>query len=261
MSNRKIVLLGAGWLGKAFAESLAKKEFDVYAGTRKIQQEHVENQCTYFPLRFDKTWNFELSPSIIQQADWLILMLPPTHFENYAEALLNAVSQFPSSTKVLITSSTSVYADVDGMVDENGMLLQEHVVTQAENSLRKEISSRLTIVRLAGLIGPNRHPAKYLLQKGIIVNGNAPVNLTRREDVVQACLQIIQNDVTYKIFNICSPQHPTRADYYGNATRNLFGEELPADGIGSGKTVDGSRIERELHFNYQFKIDEWDVFR
>lgn len=261
MSQKKLVLLGAGWLGKSFAEMFAKKGAVVFAGSRKIKEIETENEVNYFPLQFDGDWHFQLSEEEIQQTDWLVIMLPPTHFDDYAAALVNAVQLFPKTTSILFTSSTSVYAEMEGVVDESSPLNTEHAVSKAETQLVQLFGQRLTILRLAGLIGTNRHPSKFFVKKGIINDGLAPVNLVRREDVIQACIAVIEANRVGEIFNICSPQHPSRGDYYREAASNLFGVTIPSDQKGCGKTVDGSRIESELRFNYAFKIDEWPIFR
>jgi nucleoside-diphosphate-sugar epimerase len=142
------------------------------------------------------------------------------------------------------------------LLNENSALDENHAVTKAENLLQKNFKERLTILRLAGLIGENRHPVKYFLNKKDIPNGLAPVNLIQLIDVIQGFLIVIQEKKVNKIYNICSPQHPSRMDYYGEIAQQKFGVELSFLAEGEGKIIDGSKIVKESGFHYNTSIFE-----
>ena len=140
------------------------------------------------------------------------------------------------------------------IVDENSALDKNHTVTKAETLLLKNFKERLTILRLAGLIGENRHPVKYFLNKKDIPNGLGPVNLIQLTDVIQAFLTVIQEKKVNQIYNVCSPQHPTRMDYYGEIAQQNFGVQLSFLAEGNGKIIDGSKIVKESGFQYNTSI-------
>jgi nucleoside-diphosphate-sugar epimerase len=97
---------------------------------------------------------------------------------------------------------------------------------------------------------------KYFLNKQEIPNGLAPVNLIQLPDVIQAFLTVIQEKKVNQIYNICSPQHPSRMDYYGEIAQKKFGVELSFLSEGNGKIIDGSKIVKESGFQYNTSIFE-----
>jgi nucleoside-diphosphate-sugar epimerase len=138
--------------------------------------------------------------------------------------------------------------------------IQDHPVYQAEQKLLELAASRLTILRLAGLIGENRHPVKYFIQKNRIPNSNAPVNLVHQKDVIHAILLVLKNEIFGEIFNIVNPSHLSKKDYYLAAAKELFNENpITEDGPG-GKLVLGTKFEEETGFKYQLAIDNWSEF-
>jgi nucleoside-diphosphate-sugar epimerase len=110
------------------------------------------------------------------------------------------------------------------------------------------------ILRLAGLIGANRHPVKYLSGR-TIENGNMRVNLINRKDVINAIIHVIEKDHWNDIFNLCSPEHPSKADYYNAEARK---QGIPAPTFLSsdkiGKEVSSDKIHQELGFQYETSI-------
>jgi nucleoside-diphosphate-sugar epimerase len=92
------------------------------------------------------------------------------------------------------------------------------------------------------------------LNKQDIPNGLAPVNLIQLTDVIPVFLSVIQEKKVNQIYNICSPQHPSRMDYYGVIAQQKFGIQLSFLAEGNGKTIDGSKIVKESGFQYNTSI-------
>ena len=259
MKMTSIAIIGLGWLGKPLAFSFQKKGFRVYTGTRddfKLQQFNAFGFIG-FQISFDlDSVKIHLSEEELNQISYLIICIPPTGFKNYSETILSIVSQFNEKTKVIFTSSTGVYEEINGQVDENSIKIPNHPVFLAEQNLEKLAGNRLTILRLAGLIGHNRHPARYFIDKKTIPNSNAPVNLVCQEDVINAIHLIIEKQLFSEVFNIVNPFHPSKKDYYLAAAKELFGTSMTRtdEGVG-GKLILGTKFERESGFNYLFPID------
>lgn len=86
-----------------------------------------------------------------------------------------------------------------------------------------------------------------------IPGGDNPVNLVSGEDVVEAMVRLITEEVTGEVFNICSDEHPTRRDFYTSEAEK-FG--LPAPGFlpgtsGDAKIVLAEKIKRRLAISWK----------
>jgi nucleoside-diphosphate-sugar epimerase len=257
--KKNCVIIGCGWLGQPLANEIAKLGFTVYGGTRSSEKINLLSQLGINGFKIDfneQEISLDLSSDQIQNTSLVIFSIPPTGFTDYGESLLTIAQFFPQETHIIFSSSTGVYKEVNEIVDENSALDENHAVTKAETLLRNNFKERLTILRLAGLIGENRHPVKYFLNKQDIPNGLAPVNLIHLTDVIPAFLTVIQEKKVNQIYNICSPQHPSRMDYYGEIAQQKFGVELSFLAEGNGKIIDGSKIVKESGFQCNTSIFE-----
>jgi len=79
----------------------------------------------------------------------------------------------------------------------------------------------------------------------LISEANAPVNLVQIEDVSNMIYSSVENSVDVGIYNICSPEHPSKKEYYGS-----FNPQLNYSEGELGKTIDGSLISNTLNYNY-----------
>lgn len=255
--KKNCVIIGCGWLGQPLGSEIAKLNFTVFGGTRNSEKISLLSQkgISGFKIDFNEfTISLDLSPDQIQNTSLVIFSIPPTGFTDYGDRLIAIAQLFSKEAHLIFTSSTGVYQEENGIVNENSPLDENHAVTKAEALLLKNFKERLTILRLAGLIGENRHPAKYFLNKTAIPNGLAPVNLIQLADVIQAFLSIIREKKINEIYNVCSPQHPTRMDYYTAITMHKFGKQLSFVPEGNGKIVDGSKIVKDSNFQYNTSI-------
>lgn len=257
--KKNCVIIGCGWLGQPLGSEIVKLGFTVFGGTRNSEKINELSQLGINGFKIDfneQEISLDLSLVQIQDTSLVIFSIPPTGFTDYGESLLTIAKLFPLETQLIFTSSTGVYKEVNEIVNENSVLDENHSVTKAEILLQKNFKERLSILRLAGLIGENRHPVKYFLNKKDIPNGLAPVNLIQLTDVIQAFLNVIQKKKVNQVYNVCSPQHPTRMDYYGEIAKHKFGVQLSFLAEGNGKIVDGSKIVKESGFQYNTSIFE-----
>jgi nucleoside-diphosphate-sugar epimerase len=247
----KCVIIGCGWLGKPLALHLKSLGHEVVGSVRGetsfVELLHEGIQA----FRYEGEENSMLPPEL-QKSDWLIICFPPSKSFHYSTQVKEIISQLSRGTKILFTSTTGVYS-AKGIVDEEGTIYEDHIVFEAEQFIRNSDNSYV-ILRLAGLIGGNRHPINQLAGRRL-ENGQDPVNLVSRNDVIRAVELIIDLDISNELFNLCYPDHPSRADYYTKQAhaRNLA---LPTFSMGNekGKQIDGSRIEKMLKFTYQEAI-------
>jgi nucleoside-diphosphate-sugar epimerase len=263
MSKKSVAIIGFGWLGKPLALALKEDGHTVFASSRNDDKITEINDLgiTGFKITFgNDNVEVDLNFALIQEIDFLIITLPPSGFEIYTESMTQISSKFSSKTKIIFTSSTGVYRDTDSIIDETGAVIKNHPVYLAEQKLREVAKKRLTILRLAGLIGMNRHPVKYFIQKNVIPTGSSPVNLVRGEDVIRAIIDIIEKDLIGEVFNIVSKEHPDRVAYYSTAAKSIFDISLCSEKQTPGKTIDGMKFVKNTRFNYKYSIFEWDAF-
>jgi nucleoside-diphosphate-sugar epimerase len=204
----KISIVGLGWFGKALANKL-KSKHEILGTTRS--QEKI---LAFAKQNIDaEELNLSLTPSEnILSSDVIILNIPPFHDQL---AWLKSW-HWNKKTHVIFISSTSVYGNLTGTVDE-----QTTPVPDTENAkilMAEEnwISSlpHFTIIRFGGLIGEERHPGKILSGRKDIVGGNLPVNLIHLNDCVGFVEQVIDQKLYGETFNLVFPDHPSRKDYY-----------------------------------------------
>lgn len=264
MNKGNVAIIGMGWLGIPLAVSLMKNGYTIFAGTRNLDKAKEFNQLGLigFQISFDTdSIKIHLTKEERDQIDFLIICIPPSGFSNYAESIASIITCFNSKTKIIFTSSTGVYEDVNKEITEDSNKIAEHPVFLAEQKLKEFAENRVTIIRLAGLIGKNRHPVKYFIQKNLIPNSHAPVNLVCQKDVIRSIELILDKQLFGKTYNIVNPSHPSKEEYYLNAAKELYNSKPNTESGSGGKLVLGTKFEEEIGFAYNFPIDDWDEFR
>ncbi len=261
----KISILGCGWLGFPLALQLVKAGYVVKGASRNsetlsrleqkgIQPYYIDLQPTISGPKADDFFDCNL----------LIFTVPPGRRRAdvgtfYPKALRSAIDKAleKGCQNCIFTSTTGVYGDATGIVDENSPLQavrpSSKAVITAENLLLESKIGNKVILRLAGLAGPDRHPGKWPAGKTGLSNGDAPINLVHQVDVVNAIVQVIRQNTRNEILNLCAAQHPSKSEYYPWAARQL-GLDPPQYNLGGadGKIVDSSKIRRELQFDFQY---------
>ncbi|MHB1178505.1 MAG: Rossmann-fold NAD(P)-binding domain-containing protein [Daejeonella sp.] len=259
-----ISLLGCGWLGFPLATSLISAGYRVKASTTSPGKLNILTGSGIDPylVQFSSS---APAPDIkkMLEAGTLIIAMPPGRkaaggFDSY-KLMIEAISkEVPESIieKVILISSTSVYpenntimhedADVDPITDSGKLMAESEV-------LLTDLPVKVIVLRLAGLIGPQRMPGKFFSGKTKIPNGLAPVNLIHRNDVIRVIMCLIENDHASGIYNACAPSHPSRTEFYTLAARteNLEPPHFIPEKR-NWKIVSSQRIERELSFIFEF---------
>lgn len=148
----------------------------------------------------------------------------------YVGGLRNALTALPAGGRFVYVSSTSVYGQTDGStVDEDSPTepLEENgrIVLEAERTLR-EFRPDATILRFAGIYGPDRWLRKQPLLRGEAYLGDAGkwLNLIRVEDGVRAVLAA-ETAAPGGTFNIADDHPATRREFYTELARLLGAPE------------------------------------
>ena len=202
---------------------------------------------------------------LLRAADVLVLNVPPRAAAAGAyPTLLRPVHRAVAAagTKhVLFVSSTSVYPNEPRVMREADAISTRDAasdVLRAEGHFVPRYGQwKSTVVRLGGLIGPERAPGRFLAGRRDLEQGNAPVNLVHLTDVVGVLGCIIERGAWGHTFNVSAAQHPRRRDFYPAAAQHLKLDAptfRPEQGEVSGKTIDSSLVRSILP--YQFKHDD-----
>jgi nucleoside-diphosphate-sugar epimerase len=116
-----------------------------------------------------------------------------------------------------------------------------------ETHIRSHYSNPYTILRLAGLVGPDRHPIASL-QGRQLSDADRPVNLVHVDDVVRALERLHVLGGKSNTLHLCCREHPSRQDYYTLAAlqRGL----TPPTFSSSHHNHVGKRINADMTWQY-----------
>ncbi|SDK26153.1 Nucleoside-diphosphate-sugar epimerase [Ferrimonas sediminum] len=260
MKKQSIFVAGGGWLGAPLAAHLVQRGHRVVATARRPEAlgELTALGAIARPLELDGS---EVNAELLSGIDVLVVCVPPGRgeqtlpFWQRLQPLLSA-ARAAGVQQALFTSATSVYGGQIGWVDEASDTddsSRARIMLQAEQLFQKQFAGRATVLRLSGLVGGVRHPGRFLAGKKQVAGGLDPVNLVHRHDVIAAICAVIDQQAWGKIYNLASPHHPNRADYYRFCAR-VLGLQEPEFVLGQDKPrwCNGGRICRELNWQYRY---------
>ena len=252
---KNYLVIGYGWLGKALSLTIkgeGTKVFSTSTDANKLQEMLSEGISPVPLMKTGKVISWQETPKI--HFDAVVITLPP--FDGVLESLQNLMQSIQAE-RVIFTSSTGVYLDESKTMVETAPVIKSHLVLQMEECIESLVTSKYVILRLAGHIGPNRHPVRFFLRnRREIPNGQAPVNLIHQADIIGAITCLFEESFPNKVYNVCWPEHPTKQLYYGNLALEMGAEKLSFLEGNHGKKIDGSKITRETKFRYRHSIDE-----
>lgn len=211
----KVLIWGIGWLGLPLARNIQSIGYQICCITRNIEKKESLIGSSLEALTID---DLLASPNYLSDCDVFILTVPPSEDSNFLEQLSLVLKYLPDKTQVVYTSSTGIYKNSNGFVDENSMTDSSSSIFSIEELLQNNRKQNLVILRLGGLIGPERHPIHFLAKKSVNENPNQAVNLIQQSDVIEIVMLFIESKKS-GIFNLCSNEHPSRKDYYSHSAK------------------------------------------
>ena len=229
-----------------------------------------EDECDLLPfpatrISFSETeisgqWN-----TLVANSDILVIAIPPKRnvngevlFDQYIQHIIN---QTPSNKKIIFISSTSVYGNLNTKITEDTtpqpVTASGQSIYKSEQLLTDHFKSNLTILRCSGLLGPKRHPGRFLAGRKNMTNPNGLVNMVHQQDCIQIIHKIIEQHAFGHVFNLCSDEHPTRQTFYTKAAKHiqLTPPEFIEDHTPSYKYIDNSKSKTILNHKY-LSIDD-----
>ncbi|QGU87030.1 SDR family oxidoreductase [Erwinia sorbitola] len=265
---KRVAIVGLGWLGMPLAMSLAGAGWQVTGSKTTPDGVNAARSCGIDAYLLELTPELNCGAEDLEallSVDALVVTLPASRTASGGENYLLAVQQLVDSAlafnvpRIIFTSSTSVYGERSGIVKESSVLEPVSVAGQILQTLESWLhnlpNTSVDILRLAGLVGPHRHPGRFLAGKSDLAHGNQGVNLVHLDDVIEAISLLLQTPKGGHIYNLSAPQHPARNQFYPQVARQL-GLTPPTflsdNEKESGKLIDGSKITRELGFEYRY---------
>jgi nucleoside-diphosphate-sugar epimerase len=250
--KKKVTLIGCGWLGLPLGINLLKNGYTVFGSTQSVEKVEYLSSLGLNGFLYSEE-NLTHIPNEAKLSDLLIINFPPSKSADYAKQISDLIQVFSNDTKVIFTSSTSVYKDIDGQVNEQSELNETHPVSLAEQSVINS-NHAYCIFRLAGLIDENRHPIKFLSGRET-QNALGRVNLVHKIDVISAIETQLDSTKWNTVYNVCSPEHPTRKEYY---TKSAEFKGLPHPIFNSegstGKEISSQKLIESLGFQFTQSI-------
>jgi len=271
-SHLSVGIVGCGWLGKVLATHLLQQGISVLATSRqqdnveRLHEQGIKAQQLLLPATIEQLTQHDV---FTQQC--LVIAITPqfkqgrTDYGEKVSQLVDAAKQRGKVQRIILLSSTAIYQGSEGLVDEESSLHIDELNSIELSSLKKvpilnlaeqivlNFQGQSCVLRLAGLVGPERHPGKFLLAKRALKNTTAPVNLIHQQDAVGLILSLLMPESPQGIFNGVSDTHVTKALYYQTAAKSLglelpnFSEDKERD---STRIVSGSKAKEQLGYSF-----------
>jgi len=250
--NRRMLILGAGYVGGALAALALRGGMHVTALTRNHQKaQQLQNAGVQDVLitRVDGNgWHDEVG-----KPDYIVNCVSSAgggiagYRQSYLEGM-ESVAQWAqksgSQARFIFTSSTSVYPQSEGeTVDENsdcsGCSESGKILLQAEDVVRNAGFAQWWVLRLGGIYGPGRHYLLDAIKEGrqtLPGNGEHYLNLIHQWDICRAIFAALLHpeDPESGVYNVTDGNPAPKAEIAQWLAEEL-GQSAPAfDGAASG---------------------------
>ncbi|WP_343669360.1 SDR family oxidoreductase [Chitinophaga sp.] len=264
--NKSISILGCGWLGLPLAGLFVQQGYRVKGSVTSEEKLETLSDKGVLPYQLKITDQAIDCNDLggFLDSDILVINFPPgrrpdidTYHPAQIALLIQAIEVSPVR-HVLFISSTSVYPDLNREITEKDIVAPTKgsgkALLLAENLLLSQTKFTTTILRLGGLIGYDRMPARFLAGKKDVENGDAPINVIHQDDCIGLISALIEQEVWEGIFHAAADEHPTRKVYYTLAAEKA-GLEVPTFAEGkplSFKIINSDKIRSRLHYSFKY---------
>lgn len=259
----EVGIIGCGWLGKALATALLEKKVTVLAtssqmaNVKQLTLQHLQAQQLSLPASPE-----QLAKHDVFTAHAIVIAIPPqfkrgrTDYSDKIKTLVDAAQQRGCVQRIILISSTGIYEGLSGTVDETSTLHMAsekvQILQQAEQAVLA-FQPQASVLRLAGLVGPNRHPGKFLAANKALKDSTAKINLIHQDDAVGLLIKLLAEDAPQGVFNGVSANHVSKKTYYQHAAKAL-GLPVPAiageQSLAPARVVCGAKVKRALNYSF-----------
>lgn len=227
---KTVSILGCGWLGFPLARTLSLLGYEVKGSTTTSQKLSVLKSSNIIPFQLTCTAETIEGDHVADFFDTDVLFvnipfkrdLPDPHaYVGQMQVVLDHALR-GQTRRILFASSTSIYPMLNQTAREDDVIIpmdeRAKALLDAERVFLGQKQLAVTIVRFAGLYGPDREIASFL-RTGRVPSreGNAPVNLIHLDDCIGIITTVLKKDLPGEIINACGDAHPMRKDLYIHA--------------------------------------------
>jgi nucleoside-diphosphate-sugar epimerase len=257
----KVVMIGSGWLTSQLAVRLQADGHQVWLTSRSAEKSfEISKNYGSFVLDLAKKTELTAELNAVFQHAVVICAVPASRTDGvgYYNALANlAALMLQSGVLACIhCSTTGIYQGLAGEVDEQSQLQlsdpRVSLLAQAELVLADAVPC--CTLRLAGLIGPGRHPARFLSGKASS-GAEVAVNMVHNDDIADAVSAILRQQLWPELYNLSCPEFCAKGQFYQRACE-LAALPLPLfDGEvkqGENRRVSSKKSQAIPGFSYRF---------
>ncbi|WP_027169609.1 SDR family oxidoreductase [Mesorhizobium sp. WSM3224] len=237
MSERRFLIFGAGYSGKAFARANERRA-PVFGTTRAPEKFEALRSAGIEPLQFDGALSPELSDALARTTHLIVSIAP----DEAGDPVLNVAGEtirnkMPALEWIGYLSTVGVYGDHGGAwVDETSdcrPVSERSVMRVAAErewlTLGRELGKPVAILRLSGIYGPGRN-ALANLEDGTarrLVKPGQVFNRIHCDDIAGA-LRLLADNNLGGIFNVTDDEPAPPQDVVADAA-GLMGVEPPPE--------------------------------
>lgn len=216
-NEKRIGIIGCGWLGTQIAQVLLDRGYEVVGTRRKQSGLNKLESLGVIPHELDLATSFKLGP--LDSCGTWIICVPPGEQKASYDQQMQQVLQLATDNDInfIYCSTTGVYGPQNAMLEEDGPLRSERpaaLKAQKVEELIQHSNVNYCILRMAGLIGPERSPGRFLAGRKNVAGPETPVNLLWGSDAAEAVVKVIEKEAWGEVYNLCSEGHPTREEFY-----------------------------------------------
>jgi nucleoside-diphosphate-sugar epimerase len=234
----RVVVAGCGFLGETAADFFFQNGWSVLGlcasseSASRLADKPYEVRVVDITRRLSLTAPWRHVDGLVHSAG-PERSVPEEYQRVYVDGLLNAIAA-TKPRQLIISGSTSVYAQVDGtwvneMSETQPNRETGRILLEAE---KIALSYGGSVARLSGLYGPGRSVImrKFLSGEAIIEgNGLRWVNQIHRDDAARAIVHLLSKSLTPGIYNVSDNVPATQSEVYGWLA-DYFHRPLPRTG-------------------------------
>jgi nucleoside-diphosphate-sugar epimerase len=228
----RVLIIGCGYVGLPLGAELARLGHDVHGICRTANREAAIIQAGVRPVIADITERGSLE-QIDLPFDWVVNTLSSSKggVEDYRAVYLagtRRIIQWLSAQppkKYVYTSSTSVYAQMDGSsVGESSETTPNsetsRILVETERLLTDAAKTNdfpAVILRVAGIYGPERgHLFQQYLRGEARIEGDGSrlINMVHRDDVVRAIVAALERGQAGDVYNVADDEPVTQHQFF-----------------------------------------------
>jgi nucleoside-diphosphate-sugar epimerase len=260
-----VSILGCGWLGLELGKYLVNNGYILRGSTTRSEKLKTLESVGIQPFLLQVKPNQIVGDILgdFWQSDVLVINFPPgrgnpnvlTEHPQQLQQILSA----SASKAIIYTSSTGVYGDENLIATEKDTLHPTRdgtkAIAQIEQQLQQLEDTKVTILRLAGLVGGERQAGRFFAGKTNVSAPNKPVNMVHREDVIQIIHQVLVQEKWNEILNVCADEHPTKREFYTQQALKLGLEPPQFEKRKEEKVfeiVNNSKVKQELNYTFLY---------